>query len=150
MKRNNEVIKKIEAISLFLDQRFKGPWGMGFGWDALLGLVPGVGDLVTTTMSLYILAMAVSLGAGPSILIRMGINILIETVVDVIPVVGNLVDFYWKANLKNLELLKRHVENPVMEAIKSRVIISLISICLIAILVLSAVLTFRFIRFVLH
>jgi hypothetical protein len=80
----------------------------------------------------------------------MGINILIETVVDVIPVVGNLVDFYWKANLKNLELLKRHVENPVMEAIKSRVIISLISICLIAILVLSAVLTFRFIRFVLH
>jgi hypothetical protein len=123
---------------------------MGFGWDALLGLVPGVGDLVTTTMSLYILAMAVSLGAGPSILIRMGINILIETVVDVIPVVGNLVDFYWKANLKNLELLKRHVENPVMEAIKSRVIISLISICLIAILVLSAVLTFRFIRFVLH
>ena len=136
-------------MSVLLDQRFNGPLGMNFGWDALLGLIPGFGDLVTTAMSLYILSMAASLGAGPSVLIRMGINILIETVVDLIPISGNVFDFYWKANLKNLELLRRHVENPAREAIKSRVIVTLISTGLILVLVLGAVLTLRFIQFIL-
>jgi hypothetical protein len=148
LKIRKDELKKLEDLSILLDHKFSGPLGMKYGLDAVIGLIPGLGDLITTGFSLYILSIAVSLGAGPSIILRMGTNILIESVIDLIPIVGNIFDFYWKANLKNLELLKRHIESPVREAIKSRVILSLIAIGLISILVLSVVLTIRFIKFI--
>jgi hypothetical protein len=139
--------KRIELLSYLLDHRFQGPWGMKFGLDGVLGLIPGVGDLVTTGLSIYILTLAASLGAGPSLLVRMGLNIFIESIVDLIPIVGNVFDFYWKSNIKNVELLRRHLKSPVREAIKSRVILALISLGLILLLVFSAILTIRFIKF---
>lgn len=143
-----EELKKIEVLSILLDQKFQGPFGMRFGFDGLLGLIPGVGDFLTTCLSLYILSLAVSMGAGPSLILRMGINIFIDSVVDLLPVVGNVFDFYWKSNLKNLELLCQHLENPAREAIQSRVILALITLGLISLVVFSAMLTIRFIRFI--
>ena len=105
-------------------------------------LIAFVGDFVTSALSLYIIAQAASLGAGPSTLIRMAINILVENLFDMLPFLGNIFDFYWKANNKNLRLLESHLANPARETIKSRMIVALIFFILIVILIGSGYLTF--------
>ncbi len=142
MKRDDDKLAHLKNLSSTLDSKFEGPFGIKFGLDALIGLIPVVGDFVTSALSLYIIAQAASLGAGPSTLIRMAINILVENLFDMLPFLGNIFDFYWKANNKNLRLLESHLANPARETIKSRMIVALIFFILIVILIGSGYLTF--------
>lgn len=142
MKRDDDKLVHLKNLSSTLDSKFEGPFGIKFGLDALIGLIPVVGDFVTSALSLYIIAQAASLGAGPSTLIRMAINILVENLFDMLPFLGNIFDFYWKANNKNLRLLESHLANPTRETIKSRMIVALIFFILIVILIGSGYLTF--------
>lgn len=102
----------LNSLAHLLDTRFRLPFGFRVGWDGILGLVPGVGDLVTSTLSLYLVFRAAQMNCPPAILLRMGGNILVENLVDAIPVVGSLFDFVWKANSKNLRLLNRYQQSP--------------------------------------
>lgn len=142
MKESTKV-ERIRYLSILLDTRFKGPMGIRYGLDALIGLIPGFGDFMTTALSLYIISEAAALGVSTATLIRMAFNVIFENVVDMIPFVGNLFDFYWKANRKNMELLEAHLNNPGKETAKSRAVVALISIVLIAILVASAYVSFK-------
>lgn len=142
MNRRDDKLEHLKQLSTILDSKFQGPLGFKFGLDALIGLIPVVGDFITSAMSLYILAQAASLGAGPSTLIRMAINILIENLFDMLPLFGNIFDFYWKANNKNIKLLESHLTNPARETIKSRMIVALIFFILLIILIGSGYLTF--------
>lgn len=142
MKPDEDKLAHLKNLSSTLDSKFEGPFGIKFGLDALIGLIPVVGDFVTSALSLYIIAQAASLGAGPSTLIRMAINILVENLFDMLPFLGNIFDFYWKANNKNLRLLESHLANPTRETIKSRMIVALIFFILIVILIGSGYLTF--------
>jgi hypothetical protein len=82
------------------------------GLDGLIGLVPGVGDLIGGLLSLYIIQQAAQLGAPSPVLLRMGWNVAVDTLVGEIPLLGDLFDFGWKANLKNVDLLQRHLDRP--------------------------------------
>ena len=79
-----------------------------FGWDPIIGLVPGAGDLATSSLSVMMLYRAFRLGVPRVVLIRMVLNILIDLVAGTVPLAGDLFDFAWKSNSMNLALLERH------------------------------------------
>jgi hypothetical protein len=142
MKNSNDKLEHLKSLGTTLDSKFEGPFGFRFGLDALIGLIPVVGDFVTSALSLYIIAQAAAMGVGPSTLIRMAVNVLVENLFDMLPFIGNIFDFYWKANNKNIALLESHFSNPARETIKSRMIVALIFFTLLLILIGSGYLTF--------
>lgn len=98
----------LRAISRLLDDAFRVPglrWRVGL--DPLIGLIPVFGDLATVTMSFYILITAAQMQVPRATLYRMGMNIVIDYVVGSVPLLGNVFDFFWKANSKNMQLLER-------------------------------------------
>ncbi len=99
----------LEFIAGLMDDRFHIPGtNIRFGLDSLIGLVPGVGDAIGGIVSSYIIWRAQRMGASNWILMRMAGNMLFDTVLGVIPVVGDIFDMQFKSNRRNLELLRRH------------------------------------------
>ena len=96
-----------------LDEPIRVP-GTDFriGIDPIVGLMPGVGDLLGGAASLYIILEAARTGAPTSVLVRMAANVAIDTLVGAIPVLGDVFDFGWKSNTRNARLLARHLEEP--------------------------------------
>lgn len=103
--------RELDELANWLDTRFS-LFGIRFGFDSILGLVPGVGDLASLGLSTYLLGQGYRLGARKRTLARMGFNVLGDTVLGSIPVLGTLVDVVWKANRANMRLLKRDLERP--------------------------------------
>lgn len=101
-------INRLRRIAWLLDRSIPLGGRLRIGLDPIVGLVPGAGDWIGAMMSLYILYEAARLGLPMGVLVRMGGNILLETIVGTVPVVGDLVDFAWQANMRNLELVDRH------------------------------------------
>ena len=142
-----EVEQSLDQLSRWMDGLFRVPGtGWRFGLDAIVGLVPGVGDTLTTMVSFYILAAGVRYRVPKVTLLRMGLNIAIDYVVGSIPFVGDLFDAAWKSNQMNVELLKRRATVPASEAKRGRLsdwlFVALIMLCLVAMLVGSIVITF--------
>jgi hypothetical protein len=105
--------RELEKLAHWLDTLIRIPGlRIRFGIDALLGLLPGVGDTASAMASVYILQAAAKHGIPRITLVRMTLNIVIDLVVGAIPLVGDVFDLYWKANRKNVELLRRHFEAP--------------------------------------
>ena len=103
-----EVEQSLETLSYWLDDAIRVPViGWRFGADALIGLIPGIGDMATTLVSFYILAAAIRYRVPKITILRMALNIIIDYVVGAIPVLGDAFDFAWKSNKMNLELIKR-------------------------------------------
>lgn len=101
---------ELELIAYWMDSAFVIPGvGIRFGFDAIIGLIPGLGDLITSLISLYILAAARRYGVPRATLARMAINIGVDTVVGAVPLFGDAFDVFWKANKMNVALLRRHV-----------------------------------------
>ena len=104
-----------------MDDLFRVPvLGWRFGLDALIGLVPGLGDTSTTLVSFYILAAAVRYRVPKITMLRMGLNIAIDYVFGALPVVGDFADAWWKSNRKNLELLQKRATVSAEEARSGR------------------------------
>jgi hypothetical protein len=76
-----------------------------FGLDALIGLVPGIGDAITTAMSLFIVHEARQLGAPGHVIARMLANVAVDGVVGAVPLVGDAFDVVWRSNKRNMRLL---------------------------------------------
>lgn len=103
-------LRRLEWLAWFSDSALRIPGtSRTVGADGLLSIVPGVGSLMGTGMSLYVVAEALRHGAPPRVLTRMGLNIAADTMVGAIPVVGFLFDMAFKANRRNLELLRTHL-----------------------------------------
>ena len=101
----------LDALARLMDGVFRVPGlGFRFGLDALLGLLPGVGDTASSLVSLYIFNAASRYGVSRVTMVRMALNIALDLVVGVVPIAGDLFDAYWKANQRNVELLRRHVQ----------------------------------------
>jgi hypothetical protein len=103
-------LQRLERLAVLLDNAFYIP-GTRYriGLDGLLGLIPGIGDATGTVLSAYLIFEAARIGAPVATLMRMGGNVAIETVVGVVPVLGDLFDVAWKSNIKNMALLQDHV-----------------------------------------
>ena len=116
------VEKHLERLGWLMDDVFRVPvLGWRFGLDALLGLVPGLGDTSTALVSFYILAAAVRYRVPKITMLRMGLNIGLDYVVGSLPLVGDFADAWWKSNRKNLELLQRRATVSAEEARAGRV-----------------------------
>jgi hypothetical protein len=105
----DERLRWVERVAYLLDSQFRLPGTQfRFGLDPLLGLLPIVGDLSTTVVSVALLLTMLRHGASGAVVVRMGLNILLDTVVGAIPLVGNVFDFAYKSNERNVALLRRH------------------------------------------
>lgn len=97
----------LDKLEHWLDDRFRLPIiGTRIGMDGIIGLIPGVGDVITTGMSAVFIADAWKAGARKSVLARMAGNMAIDFVVGAVPLVGDLFDFMFKSNRANLRLLR--------------------------------------------
>jgi hypothetical protein len=128
-------LERVERLADLLDNAVVIP-GTRFrvGLDPLLGLVPGLGDALGALASGWILIEAARFGVPAPVLLRMLYNIAVDTGVGAVPGAGDLFDFVWKSDAKNVRLLRRHLEQPEAVHRASRLL-------LITVLVLLALLT---------
>ncbi|WP_375418083.1 DUF4112 domain-containing protein [uncultured Hymenobacter sp.] len=105
----DERLRWVERVARLMDSQFRLPGTrFRFGLDPLLGLLPVVGDLSSTAVSVALLLTMLRHGASGAVVVRMALNILVDTVVGAIPLVGNVFDFAYKSNERNVALLRRH------------------------------------------
>ncbi|MEM8856068.1 MAG: DUF4112 domain-containing protein [Pseudomonadota bacterium] len=107
--RGSADARELDTLAHWLDSRFS-VFGIRFGLDSILGIVPGIGDLAGLALSSTILVQGWRLGARKRTLARMAANVAGDTLVGSIPVVGTIVDVMWKANRSNMRLLRRDLE----------------------------------------
>ncbi|RPI64125.1 MAG: DUF4112 domain-containing protein [Lysobacterales bacterium] len=115
----------IERLAWWLDSAIAVP-GTRFrvGFDALVGLIPGIGDVAGMLMSSYIIGVAARQGAPPAALARMAINVALETFVGAVPILGDIFDAIWRANERNVRLLRRHRVAPQAVRRQSRAVVA--------------------------
>jgi Domain of unknown function (DUF4112) len=119
--QTTNIDKSLERLGWLMDDLFRVPvLGWRFGLDALIGLVPGLGDTTTSLVSFYILAAAVRYRVPKITMLRMGLNIGIDYVLGSLPLLGDFVDAWWKSNQKNLDLLRRRATVSAEEAREAR------------------------------
>lgn len=113
--------KNLERLAWLMDDLFRVPvLGWRFGLDALIGLVPGLGDTSTALVSFYMFAAAVRYRVPKITILRMALNIVIDYAFGSVPVVGDFADAWWKSNKKNLDLLRRRATVSAEEARQGR------------------------------
>lgn len=105
-------ISDVEALARWMDYAYEMPGGFRFGWAGIIGLIPGIGDLIDALISLYIVYRAVQLNLPRVALARMLVNIGIETAAGTVPLIGDLFDVAFKANRRNYRLLRSHLSHP--------------------------------------
>lgn len=135
--KNLKQVEHLRWLANLMDAKFKGPFNFRFGWDAIIGLIPGIGDFITTLVSFYFIASAYQLGVGPAIITRMLVNQIIDSLVGTIPFLGDLFDAGFKAQIRNMKLIDQYMLNPKRTQQKSWAL-------LIAILLAFALILFGF------
>lgn len=105
-QRQAAVRARLKRLAWLLDSAIPLPGGYRIGLDGLIGLVPGLGDVVAALLSSYIVLEAARLRVPGSVLLRMGLNVALEVIIGAVPIVGDLFDFAFKANERNVGLLE--------------------------------------------
>ena len=127
---------RLRRISRLLDNAISIPGTkISFGLDPIIGLLPGGGDTITGGIAGYIVVEAARMGVPREILWKMVGNIAIDSFAGTVPVVGDLFDVGWKANVKNIELLEKHLE--ISETNKSNPLVIIGLILLLSLIVLG-------------
>jgi hypothetical protein len=102
---------RLDALARFLDSAIRVPGtNIRFGADALLNLIPGVGTLTSKGMSAYLIWEARSLGAPTATLLRMAANLGVDFVISAVPLVGWVGDVFYRSNMRNMALLRDHLD----------------------------------------
>jgi len=105
------VRKRVEAMEMVLERSFIIPGiNRPVGLDAVAGLVPVLGDIVTAAMGFYIVWEARNLGLPKWKIARMAGNVLFDSAVGAVPVAGDLFDFLFRSNTRNLKIIKKHLD----------------------------------------
>jgi hypothetical protein len=118
------VLQRVDQLAMLLDARFRIPLTkIHFGWDAVVGLIPVAGDLLMAAVSVSLIRDARTLGARRHTIVYMGGHILIDFLLGAIPFIGPVFDVFYRANLRNLQLLLDEIhlrQQPIAAAIQSR------------------------------
>ncbi|MDY0212841.1 MAG: DUF4112 domain-containing protein [Desulfuromonadaceae bacterium] len=141
MDNREKTGKHLKRLAWFLDNSIPLPrTNYKIGVDALIGLIPGIGDGIGAVMSSYILGTAAQMGVPKKILLRMGYNIAVDSVIGLIPFVGDAFDMVWKSNLRNVQLLEAYMDNPREATISSRYfMLALIAVLAFVFILISSV-----------
>ena len=117
----DRVERRLDRLATALDSAFAIPGlGVRFGADAILGLLPGIGDAVSLGLSSYLILEARRLGAPPVLLTRMAGNLIVDATIGAVPIAGDVFDVFFKANRRNMALLRGHIEE--MRAGEARIV----------------------------
>jgi hypothetical protein len=100
-------LQRLRRLARLLDEAIPLPGGYRIGFDGFMGMLPGVGDSLGAALSTYIVALGARLGVPTSHLLRMIGNIGLDLAVGLVPVLGDIFDFTWKANSRNLALIEQ-------------------------------------------
>jgi hypothetical protein len=125
-EERSQSLRNLERLARWLDSSIPLP-GTNFriGWDTIIGLVPGIGDIASATLSSWIVWKARQLGVSKWTLMRMIGNVGADTLLGAVPLVGDVFDATFKANQKNIALLRRYLEKqspPALRPLDSQVI----------------------------
>lgn len=102
-----EIERGLDNLAFYLDDLFRIPGtSWRFGLDAIIGLIPNVGDTLTSFASFYILLAGVRYGVPKITLLRMALNIAIDYLIGSVPIIGDALDFFWKSNDMNMRLIR--------------------------------------------
>ncbi|MEO1647760.1 MAG: DUF4112 domain-containing protein [Pseudomonadota bacterium] len=102
---------RVEAVEFLLERSFRIPGvNVPVGLDALIGMVPVIGDIITGALGAYIVWEARNLGLSKWSLTRMGANVAFDTVLGFLPLVGDAADLMFRSNTRNLRIIKKHLE----------------------------------------
>jgi len=105
-----ERIARLDSLATLFDTAFVVPGTpIRFGIDAIIRLVPGLGDMVTTGLALFVVSEAHALGAPPWLIARMLANVAIDSIIGAVPIVGDAIDVAWRVNRRNVGLLLDHL-----------------------------------------
>ena len=105
-----EKLMRLRQISENLDESFTIPGtNIKFGIDALIGLVPGGGDLIGGLFSLYILRTAIRMKLPKKAILSIFFNIILDTTIGIIPIVGDIFDIFWKSNKRNMRIIEKNL-----------------------------------------
>lgn len=107
----SEALARLDFLATMLDSAFLIPGtNVRFGLEGVVGLFPGIGDAITTAVSAWIVYEAKQLGVPKHVLARMIGNVALDGIVGAVPLVGDVFDVMWKANRRNIKLLRDHLE----------------------------------------
>jgi hypothetical protein len=138
---------RLHRIAWVLDDLVRVPGtSRRFGLDPVLGLIPLGGDIAGGALSAYIVFAAARLGAPSSVILRMGWNIVIDTLLGAVPLLGDLFDASWKANRRNVALLEKYIEKPGAARRSSRLVLTGVLVVIVATAIGMAALTVLVIR----
>ena len=103
----------LRTLQRLLDEAFRVPGTrIRFGWDAIVGLIPWAGDVLTALLGVAILVSAHRMRVPGIVQVRMLLNLAIDLLIGLVPFAGDIADVFWKANTKNMTLLERHAASP--------------------------------------
>lgn len=129
-------LARLRRLAWWLDEGVRVPGtSIRIGLDPILGLVPGLGDAAGALLGVSILVEAVRRGVPRATVIRVVGNIILDTVIGAVPVIGDVFDWVWKSNRRNLQLLERHSIEPLKSRRKDRLLV----VSLLALLVVICV-----------
>jgi hypothetical protein len=137
---NDSSLARLRRYAYWLDSGIRIPglrWRIGL--DSILGLVPGVGDTAGAVLGGWVFVEALRLGVPAPTLARMLVNLALDSTVGAVPVLGDLFDFVWKANIRNIALLERHQHDRVRARKADRLFVAVLVaatavICLVPIM----------------
>ncbi|QDT11260.1 DUF4112 domain-containing protein [Stieleria marina] len=110
-REESREMRWVDGVTRLLDTKFRIPGTQTrFGIDFLLGIIPGVGDVTSLGVSGVLVATMAKNGASPRLVARMLINVVLDAVVGTVPILGNLFDLFYKANSRNLILMREYYE----------------------------------------
>ena len=107
-------LAEVEALAWLLDNSIPvpGTGGRRFGVDAIIGIIPGVGDVVSGIVGLLVVWRGSRMGLSRIVVARMLLNALLDIAIGAIPIIGDAFDLWFKASTRNLALMRRHLERP--------------------------------------
>jgi hypothetical protein len=110
-RARNARVARVRSIAKLLDSAIRIPGTrIRFGVDAVVGLIPGLGDVAGAVFSGYLILLGSRMGLPPHIITRMVTNVAIDTIAGGVPILGDLFDVAWKSNLKNVALLEQFTD----------------------------------------
>ena len=118
-------LARARTLARLLDSAARVPGtGIRFGADAVLGIVPGLGDVAGAALAGYLVILAQRVGAPRTVVLRMLGNVAVDTLAGTVPVAGDMFDVAFKSNMRNLALLERAIERPAATQRTSRLVVA--------------------------
>jgi hypothetical protein len=147
-KRKRQALEPLfKWLALIMDDFVRVPGTkFRFGLDPLLGLIPGIGDTSSALVSALALIQAVRVGIPKILLARMSLNILINEIIGIIPVVGDAFSFWFKSNARNYQIIKDHGVTPGVSRRSDWIFVIAVLVLLVGVVCLGLVISFLFIR----